>query len=97
MLAIANFAGLGLYCFVISKVAIELFNSQPLNWMTTLNTVKGQIWLTVEFVTFISVLISNMIFMLLRSCREVQVKFDLIDKKKQLPSTDTLESVAILI
>ena len=57
----------------------------------------GNIWLTVEFFTFMAVLMSNMVFMLIRSCREVQVKLDQRDKKKELPTTDTVESLQTLI
>ena len=41
MLAVANFAGLAFYCFVISKVSIELYDSQPLAWMESEETIVG--------------------------------------------------------
>lgn len=44
-----------------------------------------------------AVLASNVLFMLIRSCRAVQVKLDQLDKKKQLPTTDTVESLQTLI
>ena len=65
--------------------------------MSTPSDVIGQIWLTAELATFFAVLLSNITFMLIRSCREVQIRFDTMDKKRQLPTADTLESLLTLI
>jgi len=35
LLQIANFFGLGLYIFTMSRVAIEIYDSKPLIWMRT--------------------------------------------------------------
>ena len=45
LLQIANFFGLGLYIFTISKVSIEIYDSKPLVWMRTPQTTVGSIWL----------------------------------------------------
>lgn len=78
-------------------MAIELYESKPLQWMETEKTVRGTIWLQVELITFCGVLVSNMIFMTIRSCRQVQTKIDMMDKRKQLPATDTLEAYMNLL
>lgn len=52
LLAIANFVGLGLYIFVISKVAIELYDAVPLSWMTNRESNLGATWLVVEVAAF---------------------------------------------
>lgn len=82
MLQIANFTGLGLYIYYISKVAIELYDSKPLGWMQSEPTIVGNVWLTIEIVTFFGTLIVNIVFMFLRSLKEVEVRIELMDRKK---------------
>ena len=55
LLQCANFFGLGLQIFIISKMAIELFESQPISWMAEPDQVIGSIWLKVEITTFFAI------------------------------------------
>ncbi len=97
LLQIANFIGLGLYTFVVSKMAIELYDSQPLAWLDTANKIVGSIWLTIEVATYLGNVFCNMIFMLLRSLKETEVRIELMDKRKQLPSVDTIEAMNAIV
>ena len=83
--------------FTISKCAIELYDAKPLSWLDTKDNIIGSIWLTVEISTFFGTLLVNMLFMFLRSLRENEVRIELIDKRKQLPSVDTIESLSVLM
>ena len=70
LLMLANFAGLFLYIFVISRCAIELYDAQPIAFMKSKDTILGTVWLTVEVFTFLGTTILAIIFMILRSCKE---------------------------
>ena len=69
LLSCANFLGLGFTIYTITKVSIELYESQPLAWMDTYDTIVGSVWLNVELATFYGNVIMNVIFMLLRSIK----------------------------
>ena len=69
LLQIANFCGLGFTIYTITKVSIELYESQPLAWMDTYDTIVGSVWLNVELATFYGNVMMNIIFMLLRSIK----------------------------
>ena len=82
---------------MISKVAIELYDAKPISWMQTEERVIGSVWLTVELASFFANVFMNITFMFLRSLKEQEVKVELIDKKKQLPSVDTIEALGVIM
>ena len=65
--------------------------------METENTVIGNVWLSVEFYTFICTICINILYMICRALRENEVRIELVDKKKQLPSIDTTEASSIIV
>lgn len=48
------------------------------------------IWLEIEQLVFLSVLASNVIFLVFRSCVRHKLRLDRIDEKRQLPNVDTI-------
>lgn len=55
---------------------------------------SSYIWLEIEQLVFISILCSNVTFLLIRSCVKHKLQLDLIDEKRQLPNIDTLIAVS---
>jgi len=80
-----------------AKCAIELFDARPLSWMESEETVIGTVWLSVELATFTGTILVNILFMFLRSFREPSVRIELVDKRKALPSVDTVEAMSTLM
>ncbi len=63
-------------------MAIELFEAQPVAWLTQEDQVVGSIWLMVELATFFGYIAFGCIFMFLRALKENEVKIELVDKRK---------------
>lgn len=78
-------------------MAIEMYEAQPLAWMSEEDQVVGSIWLGVEIATFFAYIMLGCLFMFLRSLKEHEVKIELVDKRKQLPSVDTVEALSPII
>lgn len=83
--------------FMQAKCAIELYDAKPISWMQSHESVIGVIWLKIELATFAGTIMTNILFMLMRSLKEPSVKIELVDKKKQLPSVDSIEAMGILM
>ena len=80
-----------------AKCAIELYDARPISWMDDEDLVVGTIWLTVEIATFTGTVLGNILFMLIRSCKEPSLRIELVDKRKQLPSVDSIEAMGTLM
>lgn len=65
--------------------------------MESTETVNGNVWLNVELTTFLGTILISILFMFLRGCKELEVKIELIDKKKQLPSVDSVEALSVIL
>lgn len=55
--------------------------------------VSSYTWLAIEQLVFTSLLISNMVFLCLRSQVRHKLKLDLLDQKKRLPNIDTIIAI----
>lgn len=51
---------------------------------------SSYLWLIIEQLVFISTLVSNMVFIAIRTCVRHKLQLDLIDEKRQLPNVDTI-------
>lgn len=51
------------------------------------------IWLTVEWLTFLAIIISNILFLAFRSCFHHKIQLDKVPERKQLPNIDTIIAV----
>lgn len=95
---ILSFVGMMLYIYLIIKVASCNYYTPTPN--TSPNLVTGAVvtWFRVEMLTWFGLILSNMIFLLIRSCIKHKVDSSIyIDEGKKLPQIDTimaLESVA---
>lgn len=85
-----NFVATFVYIIAILQAAIAMsyFHfpyANPSNEVTT-----AFLWLAIEQLVFTSILLSNMIFLCIRSQVRQKLYIDLVDEKKQLPNIDTL-------
>mmetsp|Transcript_35906 Transcript_35906/g.47240 ORF Transcript_35906/g.47240 Transcript_35906/m.47240 type:complete len:221 (+) Transcript_35906:332-994(+) len=80
-----------------AKCAIEIYDAKPINWMQTEGVVFGSAWLKVELATFTGTILCNILFMFMRSLKEPCVRIELVDKKKQLPSVDSVDAMGIIM
>lgn len=55
---------------------------------------SSYIWLEIEQLVFMSILVSNVVFILIRSCVKHKLQLDSIDEKRQLPNIDTIIAVS---
>lgn len=55
---------------------------------------SSYLWLIIEQLVFISTLVSNMLFIGIRSCVRHKLQLDIIDEKRQLPNVDTIIAVS---
>lgn len=58
--------------------------------VNSLSMQTSYLWLVIEQLVFISLLISNMFYICLRSCFHHKLSLDQKDTKRQLPGTDTI-------
>lgn len=59
-----------------------------------LKNVSGiYIWLEIEWGVFLGTLLSNALFLALRSCFRHKIQMDIIPEKKQLPNVDTIMAI----
>jgi hypothetical protein len=56
----------------------------------TLQMKSSYLWLIIEQLVFVSLIASNMSFLLIRSCVRHKLQLDKIDEKRQLPNIDTI-------
>jgi hypothetical protein len=58
--------------------------------VNTLSMQSSYLWLIIEQLVFISLLLSNMLYIGIRSCVRNKLVLDMIDVKRQLPNCDTV-------
>jgi hypothetical protein len=68
------------------------FEQQENNGLTAV-----YIWFEIEWVVFISTLMSNCIFLMLRSCMHHKVKVEEVPERMQLPGIDTIVAIETVV
>ena len=87
-----------LYIFMITEIVLEIYMQPPFREMKdNFNMVVRYLFLNLECQVFVAILISNFIFCSIRMLTPNQVTLIRIEPKKQMPSTDTIESLAGLM
>lgn len=94
---IGCYTGAILYLLMISEVIKEIY-TMPSIWVILQNEqlLIRYFFLSTEFTIFASILTGNFIFLSIRALTPNQVKLIKLEERKQSPSTDTIESLAVL-
>lgn len=58
------------------------------------SVLSSYVWLAIEQLVFTSLIVSNMVFLCIRSFVRHKLQLDLIDEKRQLPNVDTLIAIS---
>lgn len=77
--------------FAIARVMF-LF-PQPVDYQADTSSSAIFIWMTTELYTFICTIISNVLFLALRSCIHHKIQLDKVPERKQLPAIDTIVAI----
>lgn len=94
---ITCYTGAILYLLLISKIIDAIFRSPSVEvLLQDRQLLQRFFFLSTEFIVFASILTGNFIFLTVRALCPNQVKLIKLDPKKQSPSTDTIESLAVL-
>lgn len=64
---------------------------------TSNSVLSSYVWLAIEQLVFVSLIISNMVFLCLRSQVRHKLQLDLLDEKKQLPNVDTIVAISEVV
>ena len=89
-----SFLGLVLYLFLCLKASIAM-NLYPSD-ISDVHTLASFVWFVIEQLVFISLIVSNMLFLGIRSCFTHKLRLSAIDEKRQLPTVDTLIAISEL-
>ncbi len=81
---------------ILTASKCMIFYPYPLSDKSLDNTQMkaSYLWLIIEQLVFISTLVSNVVFIMLRSCIRNMLQLDMIDEKRQLPNVDTIISIS---
>jgi hypothetical protein len=90
-----NFLGMVLYVQMIleASVTMSMFTKTMIS-EGDLQSKSAYLWLVIEQLVFMSTLISNVVFLLIRSQVRHKLQLDAIDEKKQLPNVDTIIAIS---
>lgn len=64
--------------------------------ISDVHTLASFVWFVIEQLVFISLIVSNMLFLGIRSCFTHKLRLSAIDEKRQLPTVDTLIAISEL-
>ncbi len=81
---------------ILTASKCMIFYPYPLSDKSLDNTQMkaSYLWLIIEQLVFISTLVSNVVFIMIRSCIRNKLQLDMIDEKRQLPNVDTIISIS---
>lgn len=92
-----SFLGMIMYTYMILTASkCMIFYPYPLSDKSLDNAQMkaSYLWLIIEQLVFISTLVSNVVFIMIRSCIRNKLQLDMIDEKRQLPNVDTIISIS---
>jgi hypothetical protein len=70
------------------------FVPQPFNWELADSGLSSvMIWFEIEWLVFIGTVLSNMLFLALRTCMRHKIQLDQVPERKQLPGVDTIIAI----
>jgi len=90
---ISSFIGIILNIILIVQIShcMCLF-PYPINWRDSASSAT-YLWFEVEWGIFVGTIVSNLLFLLIRSCTHHKLQLDSIPVKKQLPEVDTIIAI----
>ena len=91
-----NFLGMVVYTYMILSASSAMnYYHYPLSpgQINTLTMQASYLWLIIEQLVFISMILSNMLFIAIRSCTRHKLMLDHKDDKRQLPNIDTVIAI----
>ena len=88
-----NFLGMAIYTYMIlsASAAMNYYHYPlPPEYRDNLTIQSSYLWLIIEQLVFIGTLVSNVMYLALRSLFRTQIVLDQKDTKRQLPNVDTV-------
>lgn len=90
-----SFGGMLIMILLIQEITnIMYVFPQPIDWIhAPYQAVGCYIWLELEWMIFSATLISNVVFIMVRSCVRHKIQLDQVPERKQLPNVDTIIAI----